>query len=755
MRLRTRLALAFVLMSVVPLTVITLYSYSSSLRAFRRAVEAEETVIAADMGRRMETVTSAVTDRMNRISVQAQVRDWGQRDSTGDARFREEVAATLGDAAGLVSKLQFVPAPPEPPSAPLAGPGPRGFPGAPRGPRQRPSDMAGVPMPPPPPGAGPPQRPSTADGPRGPAMGPRPPRPPTPGSTGQQPSGGVEGQVIVDLAPPDAFDAQTLERLKNIGVLKDLENLKNLPAAAVGELTQQLTNPQNAAAVGAAMQAAARIIEQRSQEMQRRVERQAARRAEHEQWVAQVREGKPLDIPVQRDGRTVGTVNAQFSVDRVLLSVLSGRARDSGDVVFAIDQQQHVHTLRPEDRAKLQQLGVVPQILASKETVQRITSGDWMIVARRDASGFIFGTARQIGSALKEIRLATGRNLGLGMLAIVVALVGIAPLSRRMTRNLSVLHSGVNQIAQGDLSTRVPVRSNDEIGQLSEAVNKMAQDLGAHQKLISERERLRGELELCRQIQNEMLPKQPLRLRFAEIKGVSIPAREVGGDFFNYFLMPEGEVGLLVGDVSGKGVGAALLMANVQATLRARLPLDQDLTHLVDTIDHEVEENTPASVYLTLFVGVLDSAQRRLRYVNAGHNPQFVLRAGGGLERLASNGLPVGMFAGHGYKEGTVAVDEGDMLFFYTDGITEVENEAGEMFGSERLERLLTDHHSEGIDGILKRIEQELAAFRGHAELFDDATMMVLRVADAAAAAETARREAAAASAEVEGRSEA
>jgi sigma-B regulation protein RsbU (phosphoserine phosphatase) len=219
-----------------------------------------------------------------------------------------------------------------------------------------------------------------------------------------------------------------------------------------------------------------------------------------------------------------------------------------------------------------------------------------------------------------------------------------------------------------------------------------------------------------------------LRLGFAEIKGVSIPAREVGGDFFNYFLLPEGEVALLVGDVSGKGVGAALLMANVQATLRARLSLEHDLAALADAIDHEIDESTPQAVYLTLFMGILDGSHRVLRYVNAGHNPQFVLRAEGGLDRLVSTGLPIAMFAGHGYKDASVTLGEGDILFFYTDGITEVENEQGEMFGSDRLEALLAKHHQEGVDAILAHIEQAVLEFRGAADLFDDATMMVLRL---------------------------
>ena len=151
-----------------------------------------------------------------------------------------------------------------------------------------------------------------------------------------------------------------------------------------------------------------------------------------------------------------------------------------------------------------------------------------------------------------------------------------------MTRNLTTLTDGVQRIAQGDFSARVPVRSRDEFGALAGAFNQMAQDVEHRQQLVVERERLKRELELCRRIQTEMLPHAPLRLGATEIKGISIPAREVGGDFFNYFELPGGDVAVLVGDVSGKGISAALLMANIQATLRARLPLEPDLARLTD-----------------------------------------------------------------------------------------------------------------------------------------------------------------------------
>lgn len=523
--------------------------------------------------------------------------------------------------------------------------------------------------------------------------------------------------MIIDLIPPGSIpqDAQAA-----------LLNLKELTSALpqLGEA---------GAALGAGLQEAAKALEQRARALDLRIENERRaeaeiRRVRMEQWINRMKQGKALDIPVQREGRVVGTMNAEISLDRVLESVLAGRSRESGEIAFAIDTQNRLFTSGRKDRAMLESLGLLDRVRTAKTPVQTVSNDNWVVVARRDASGILFGIARPIGTALGDIRRATGRNLGLGLLAILVALVGIVPISSRMTRNLSVLHSGVKQIAQGNLSVRLPVRSKDEIGSLSAAFNQMVQDLGAHHKLIAERERLRGELELCRQIQTEMLPKQPLRLGFAEIKGVSIPAREVGGDFFNYFLLPQGEVAVLVGDVSGKGVGAALLMANVQATLRARLSLERDLAGLADAIDHEIDESTPKAVYLTLFMGILDASHRVLRYVNAGHNPQFVLHAAGGLDRLPSTGLPIAMFAGHGYREGSVTLGEGDILFFYTDGITEVENEKGEMFGSDRLEALLIKHHEEGVDALLARLEQEVLDFRGDAELFDDATMMVLRL---------------------------
>jgi sigma-B regulation protein RsbU (phosphoserine phosphatase) len=440
-------------------------------------------------------------------------------------------------------------------------------------------------------------------------------------------------------------------------------------------------------------------------------------------------DGRKVEIAVHRDGRLLGHANATLNMDRTMRTVLALARREQGEIPFAIDRRGAVYTPEAADKGRLEVLGVnAAAVTADSASGRRV--GDWIVVARRAPSGITFGIARPIGESLREIRRASVRNLSLGLLVVGLAFIGIVPISRRMTRHLATLTDGVRQLSSGDFRTRVPVRSSDEFGTLAGAFNQMAADLERHQTLVVEQERLRRELELSRLIQTEMLPRAPLVAGTAEIAGVSMPAREVGGDFFNYFVLPDGRLALLVGDVSGKGVSAALLMANVQATLRARLPHESDLAVLADALDRELDRNTPGPVYLTLFLGIVDMDGRLLRYVNAGHNPQFLLRGDGTIHPMGSTGLPIALYAGHGYRETRVEIAPGDLLFFYTDGLVETENEAGDMFGAERLQALLAAEHRHGVGTVLQRVEEAVTTFRGHAEPFDDATLMALRIAD-------------------------
>jgi sigma-B regulation protein RsbU (phosphoserine phosphatase) len=211
------------------------------------------------------------------------------------------------------------------------------------------------------------------------------------------------------------------------------------------------------------------------------------------------------------------------------------------------------------------------------------------------------------------------------------------------------------------------------------------------------------------------------------VRGLSIPAREVSGDFHNYFPLTDRSIALLVGDVSGKGVPAALLMANLQASLRAMLLGSSDLGPLVGRLDREVDANTPTEMYATLFVAILDAPEARLRYVNAGHNPPFALHPDGQVEQLKSGGRPVGLLPGKSYQEGELQLQPGTILFMYSDGVVESENPAGEQLGMERVEELLRQEQGQSLERLFTAFERTLEEHRQEAEPSDDATLLALR----------------------------
>lgn len=645
MTLRTRLIIAFLLLSVLPLTAVTLLSYRSSVAAFEQAAEQEATESAVDVTRRMDIITADVGRRVDRIFETAP--------TSGGGDMYQHAAPVLGETAALLERVEFHPAD-ESDAAPAAAVAPAA--------------------------------------PAGPGAPPPPPAPPS-------------SRVVVMDVPK--IMAEVRREMKqemgdtNPGLTRLIE--QSMVAAAAGMEV----------GLKAAGQAIAKKAELSAADVARKLEMDV--------------DGRRLAVDVRKDGKIVGKANAVLNMDRTMNAVLAFAQRDRGEIPFAIDKSGKLYTPKPNDLERLKELQV-EQLAPSAIDGSPVRTGDWIVVARHDTGGSIFGIARPLGDSLREIRRASVRNLGLGLAVIALAVIGIVPISHRMTQHLRSLTDGVRQLSGGDFKTRVPVRSSDEFGTLAASFNQMAADLERHQALVVEQERLRGELELSRQIQTEMLPRGPLRSTRAEIAGVSVPAREVGGDFFNYFDLADGRLALLVGDVSGKGVSAALLMANAQATLRARLPLENDLAALADAFDRELDLNTPRSVYLTLFMGILEKDGQTLRYVNAGHNPQFLIGAGGRIQPLSSTGLPIALFAGHGYSERSVSLEHGDLLFFYTDGLVEAENDTGDMFGAERLQQLVAEAQSRDIDAILRHVEENVRAFRGTVEPLDDATMMALRV---------------------------
>jgi len=531
-----------------------------------------------------------------------------------------------------------------------------------------------------------------------------------------------------DQLPPEADEAPEKDEPPEMGEpteakeapeREDPPEMAELPGMKAAEEAMKYAGPEARAAQRRELERAQREVARARGEVARAFKQAMAERTRSE------RRRDMVDVTVRRGGAPVGTMKARLRAEAILHSVLSPALRRPDEIPFALDPDGRVHASDPGEEARLRELSLTPAASDQPAAQQR---KDWVVVSRQDReSGLTLGIARPVGSGLKEIRQTAVRNLGLGLAIVGVALVGVVVISGSMTRNLDELSAGAARLGRGELEARVPVRSADEIGRLAGTFNRMAEQLRAHQDQLLEQERLRKELEMCRRIQEEMLPHDPLRVPFAEVKGVSMPAREVGGDFFNYFLLPSGEAALLVGDVSGKGVPAALLMANVQATLRARLTVEPGLAPLAEVLDRELAANAPS--YLTLFLAILDGKAHVLRYVNAGHNAPLLLHADGAAEALPATGRPLGIYPGGGYEERRVSLRAGDTLFLYTDGLVEAEDVHGEPFGMDRLQELLVSERDHGPDSILAVVEDAVRAHRGPADAADDATLVALRVA--------------------------
>jgi predicted permease len=251
-------------------------------------------------------------------------------------------------------------------------------------------------------------------------------------------------------------------------------------------------------------------------------------------------------------------------------------------------------------------------------------------------------------------------------------------------------------------------------------------------------ETLRRDIALASEVQRRLLPDAPPQSEFADFAAVSVSARHIGGDYYDYVELRDRETGIALADVSGKGVAAALIMSVVQASLRiisseggVPLPL------LVARMNQFVYRSTPASKYATFFYAQLDEQRRQLRYVNAGHNPPYLFRAGWQstddaaspqIEQLSVGGTVVGMFPEMSYEEATVELYPGDVLLAFTDGVPEAHNPGSEEFGEERLQQLLRQTAHLPADEISARISAEMKDWIREAEQYDDLTFIVMKV---------------------------
>jgi len=242
-----------------------------------------------------------------------------------------------------------------------------------------------------------------------------------------------------------------------------------------------------------------------------------------------------------------------------------------------------------------------------------------------------------------------------------------------------------------------------------------------------EQKRLANELAVASEIQLGLHPSSPPQIPLYDLIGVSFPCYEVGGDYYDFIEKSDGRHVVALGDVSGKGTGAALLMSSLHAAVRAHTRTRLSASEVVSEINQYIYDNTASNRYVTLFYSELDPRSHQLTYINAGHNPPLLVRAAGDVTRLDIGGFPLGITPFGDYREGWVELEPGDVLVIYSDGATESLNEKGEEFGEASLIELVQKYRTRTAAGLRDRIDEALSKFVGKAETVDDLTLVILK----------------------------
>ena len=241
------------------------------------------------------------------------------------------------------------------------------------------------------------------------------------------------------------------------------------------------------------------------------------------------------------------------------------------------------------------------------------------------------------------------------------------------------------------------------------------------------RERMERELELATEIQQRFQPSGPPKIEGYEFQGISFSCYEIGGDYYDFIPRADGKMLIALGDVSGKGTAAALLMSSLHAAMHGQVAANSSLEAAIDSVNRYLSENTPANRFVTLFAAELDPASGELWYINAGHNPPLIGRADGTIEQLSSGGFPLGIMPDAEFETGTTALTSGEVLVIYSDGVSEANNLAEEEFGLERLNEVLRENIGLTAAGIRDKVESALSEFTGTAAPNDDITLVIVK----------------------------
>jgi serine phosphatase RsbU (regulator of sigma subunit) len=790
MKIRAQLVLACFLLSVLPLSVIVIYSYRSSRSALESAYRKEADARTRQMDRRLATIRGDLQQRLAEVS--ALPLPAGATDRTPDVG---NILMTMGDAASLVDSLEIQPmrvAVPQvrsivqqairnaAPANPNAPPGVQ-QPAPPARPAQV-ADAADADDDVDPDVNVAPDAPESAE----PVVIAIPPPPKLPKFT-MSPEQRAQINEISMLGTKLGMGAQTMPPEERMAAEKRIQQLqKDLNAsmkatqsqwkeqfdAAQKERDQYFNARQQQREAALAARTHAREVERAKRDAEKKqaeapraaaapvavaapavatttegvVVKHKLTDAEKEQLRQHERQatllfGQKFNVPLRKEGAIVGHISAQVSTPEVVRRVLGVHGDDADEITFAVDRDNNIYTRNPDDRKTIDSVGITDRVLKN-HPLNDIK--DWIVVMSRDPqSGLRVGVARPVGDNLEELRKTAGKNFGYGIALIFVALIGIVPIANHMTRDVNLVTRGAERIAQGDLMTRLSVKSNNEIGQLAAAFNQMAQDLSLQQQTIVEQERTRKEqeiqqrileieydrksldLEEARRFQLSMLPKSvPAHDRF-DVAVFTLTAAEVGGDYYDFHLAPNGVLTATVGDATGHGAKAGTMVTVVKALFSGYTPEVMPAQFLRDAAE-KVKRMDLGRMAMALLLARFD--RDRLTVASAGMLPGYVHRARTGkIEEVARGATPLGTL-GADYHDVSIDLAAGDTVLFMTDGFPELQNASGQQLGyAAAIDEFVAAANGATADDVIASLAAAAKRWNGERPPNDDVTFVVVR----------------------------
>jgi sigma-B regulation protein RsbU (phosphoserine phosphatase) len=380
---------------------------------------------------------------------------------------------------------------------------------------------------------------------------------------------------------------------------------------------------------------------------------------------------------------------------------------------------------------------------------------DWATGRRGRATLSIGMNIGQIYNRLRPTQLGEGSLdrwvvfvlIVFGVLFLIIeffALVVGLSLAKSITGSVHELFVGTERVRTGDFSHRIDVKSRDQLGELANSFNTMTSTLTGLLAEMAEKKRLAEELRIARVIQMSLLPQGPIGIPGLAMTANCIPAREVGGDYYDVLPIDDHRIGVLIADVSGKGTSAALYMAELKGLMLSLTQIHMSPRALMIAANRIIAANLDSRSFITMTYAIFDLEARTMTYARAGHTPLIHLPARGSRPQarlLTTGGMVLGLKLDNGEKfaelleEVTLPLETGDLFVLFTDGITEAMNAAEDLFGEDRLGALVEEHADLPFEELRERIIREVRAFAGEPGPHDDMTLILLKVEPSASAA--------------------